>query len=75
MTLNTEPVAITGAVVVLVNSIVALLVLLEVFDADVGAAVSLVVTNLVAVLGVLFARSKVTPESHLVALPPVGPNG
>lgn len=59
--MTTEPVALAGAVVVLANSIIALLVLLNVFTADVGAAVALIVTNLVAVLGTLFARSKVTP--------------
>jgi len=66
--MSTEPVAITGAVVVLVNSIIALLVLLEVFEEDVGAAVSLIVTNLVVVIGTVLSRSKVTPEAHL---PPV----
>lgn len=61
MKLATEPVALAGAVIVLVNSVIALLVLLEVFDADVGAAVSLIVTNLVVVLASLLARGKVTP--------------
>lgn len=59
--MNKEPVLITGAVVVLANSIIALLVLLGAFTADVGAAVGLIVTNVVAVVGAIFARGKVTP--------------
>lgn len=61
--MNKEPVAIAGAVVVLANSIIALLVLLNVFTADVGAAIGLVVTNAVAVVGAVLARGKVTPTA------------
>lgn len=59
--MNKEPVAIAAAVVVLANSVIALLVLLDVFTPDVGAAIGLIVTNLIAVVGAIFARSKVTP--------------
>lgn len=58
-----EPVAVAGAVVALVNSVIALLVLLDVFTADVGAAVTLIAGNAVALGAILFARSKVTPTA------------
>ncbi len=66
-----QPVAVLGAVVVLVNSIIALLVLLDVFDETVGAAVSLIATNAVAVVGSIIVRADVTPSVNLpVAVDP-----
>jgi len=64
---NREPVAIAGAVTALVNSVIALLVLTGAFTADVGAAVTLIAGNAVALGAILFARSKVTPVETLHA--------
>lgn len=61
--MNTEPVAIQGAIVVLVNSLVALLVLMDVFTDTVGAAVALILVNAVTLIGIIWARSKVTPTN------------
>ncbi len=56
-----EPVRIQGAVIALVNSVIALLVLLDVLTGDVAAAVTLIVGNAVALVATSLARSKVTP--------------
>ena len=42
---STEPVAVQGAAVALVNSVIALLVLTGAFSSDVGAAVTLIAGN------------------------------
>lgn len=68
---NTEPVVLQGAVVALVNSVIALLVLTGAFSSDVGAAVTLIAGNAVVLGGVLFARAKVTPVAP--APPPAPP--
>lgn len=73
MTLANEPVAIEGALVALVNSVIALLVLTGVFSADVGAAVTLIAGNAVVLAGVLFVRAKVSPVAAPAPPPPEAP--
>lgn len=60
-----EPVALAGAVVVLVNSVIAFLVVQGYWDLDKEglAAAELIGTNVVAVVATLFARHVVTPTS------------
>lgn len=60
---TTEPVAIGGAVVVTVNSLLAILVGFEIVDwteVQIGLIIGFV-NNLVILAGVLFARGRVTP--------------
>jgi hypothetical protein len=66
---NREPVAIQGAAIALVNSVIALLILTGVFSADVGAAVTLIAGNAVALAATVIARSKVTPVAPMPPLP------
>lgn len=60
---TTEPVALSGAAVVLVNSAIALLIGFGIVDwtvEQIGLVVGFA-NNTIIILGVLFARSRVTP--------------
>lgn len=61
--MSTEPVAINVAILALVNSVIALLVLTEVVTADVGAAITLIAGNALAVVVAVLTRKKVTPTN------------
>lgn len=63
--MSNQPVGVAAAIVALVNSVVALLSILNVWSltTDQVAAVNLVVVNAAIVGTALFARSKVTPTA------------
>lgn len=64
--MNKEPVTIGGAIVLLVNSVLALGVLLSAWtlDADQLAGFNLVLVNLVVVITLIVTRSKVQPVNQ-----------
>lgn len=63
MTINREPSAILSALGALLAAIAQLLVILNIvdWDADQLAAVNLVATSAIILLGAIFIRSQVTP--------------
>jgi hypothetical protein len=61
--MNNEPVSVSAAVVIFVNAVLAMIVGLEVVEwsPEQTALIMGVVVSLVALVGAVFARSRVTP--------------